>query len=310
MSEPRTLKIGTRGSPLALWQAEHVSARLRSLFPDIAVELVVIKTKGDKILDTPLAKVGGKGLFIKEIEDALLNGRADLAVHSMKDVPGELPEGLIIAAVPEREDPRDVFLCGHGGGPESLPQGAILGTSSLRRAAQMLYLRPDLRVSTLRGNVGTRIGRLDEGKYDAIVLAAAGVKRLGMADRVTRYLEPEELLPAVGQGALAIEVREEDSAVASMVAALHHTDTGDTVAAERAFLAEIGGSCQIPVAAHAKLSGERISLTGLIAGLSGTPMLRDSVNGPRGDAAVMGRELAQRLLARGGREILDEIMTP
>ncbi|MEW5733249.1 MAG: hydroxymethylbilane synthase [Thermodesulfobacteriota bacterium] len=310
MASPRTLKIGTRGSPLALWQAKHVAERLAALFPGVASELCIIKTKGDKILDTPLAQVGGKGLFIKEIEDALLSGRADLAVHSMKDVPGEIPQGLTIAAVPEREDPRDAILCRNAEGLADLPRGARVGTSSLRRAAQLLALRPDLVIEPLRGNVGTRLTRLDEGRFDAIVLAAAGVKRLGLAHRVTQFLASEQIVPAVGQGALAIEIREDDPFTAPMAQALHHPDTGDAVAAERAFLSRIGGSCQIPVAAHATLSGDKLFLTALIADLSGAPLLRDSVKGARKDAGALGEDLAQRLMDRGGREILDKILNP
>jgi hydroxymethylbilane synthase len=258
MTEKKRLRIGTRGSALALWQAEWVKAQLLAAHEELAVELLVIKTTGDKILDVPLAKVGGKGLFVKEIEEALLDGRADLAVHSVKDMPAELPEGLHLAVMPPREDPRDALISRNGAGLQALPHGARVGTSSLRRAAQLLHLRPDLRIETLRGNVDTRLRKLESEGFDAIVLAAAGLKRMELSHVVSEYLEPERILPAVGQGALGIETRTGDGFTNEMVASLAHQQTMTIVRAERAFLKRLEGGCQVPIGAHATMEGETL----------------------------------------------------
>ncbi len=301
------VKIGTRGSKLALWQAEWVKAALEKNTAGLTVELVIIKTKGDKIQDVPLAKVGGKGLFVKEIEEALLDGRVDLAVHSMKDMPAEIPEGLRIGAIPEREDPRDVFISGAGATLEGLDHGARVGTSSLRRAAQLRHVRPDLKVRSLRGNLDTRMRKLDEGRFDAVVLAAAGVKRLGLAHRITQSLPPDTMLPAVGQGALCIETRENDSRIGPLTDVLDHPETRSVVTAERAFLHKLEGGCQVPIAAHGVLDGDRLTLTGLVAELDGVAVIREVESGPATDAGGIGLRLAQRLLDRGAGEILERL---
>ncbi len=299
--------IGTRGSKLALWQAEWVHARLRELEPGLAVSLKRIKTSGDTILDTPLATIGGKGLFVKEIEEALLRGEIDLAVHSMKDVPTRLPSGLEILAIPEREDPRDVLIARNNVSLERLVSGSRIGTSSLRRQAQLLHYRPDLSVGILRGNLDTRLRKLDAGEYDGIILAAAGIKRLGWSDRVTEYLSPDICLPAIGQGALAIEGRADDGFVQAVVTRLDHPPTRMAVTAERALLERLEGGCQVPIAAHAAITNGTVTLNALIAGVNGRRLVRDSVHGPMRDAHRLGIELAERLLALGGDEILKEI---
>ena len=303
----RELVIGTRRSKLALWQAEWVHARLRELEPELAVSLKRIKTTGDKILDTPLASIGGKGLFVKEIEEALLRGEIDLAVHSMKDVPTRLPAGLEILAIPEREDPRDVLITLNKVSLERLVPGSRIGTSSLRRQAQLLHYRPDLSIQILRGNLDTRLRKLEAGEYDGIILAAAGIKRLGWSDRVTEYLSPDVCLPAIGQGALALEGRTDDGFVREVVARLDHHPTRIAVTAERAFLERLEGGCQVPIAAHAAITNGALTLSALIAGVDGRRLVRDSVQGPMRDAHRLGVELAERLLARGGDEILKEI---
>ncbi len=293
---------------MALWQARHVAALLAARNPGLSTTLAIIKTQGDKILDVPLAKVGGKGLFIKEIEDALLDRRVDLAVHSMKDVPAELPPGLTIAAVPEREDPRDALVAKSGrGGIAELPAGSRVGTSSLRRGAQLLAARPDLSIEPLRGNVETRLKKLETTDLSAVILAAAGLKRLGFGNRITRFLEAPEMLPAVGQGALAIEVRLDDPATLPLVAALDHPETRAAVSAERSFLARVEGGCQVPVAAHAVLRDGKLSLSALIADLSGEPCFRGSVEGPAREAESLGATLADSLLDQGGREIMERL---
>jgi hydroxymethylbilane synthase len=302
----RSITIGTRGSALARWQAEHVAARLRAALPGLEVGLRIIKTKGDKILDVPLAKVGGKGLFVKEIEEALARGEVDLAVHSMKDVPTALAPGLGLAAIPEREDPRDA-LCSRGPRLAELPRGARVGTSSLRRSCQLRHLRPDLEIHELRGNVDTRLAKLDAGSYEAVVLACAGIKRLGRGERATEVLDPGTLLPAVGQGALGIETRQDDAELNALVGALHHEPTACCVRAERAMLARLGGGCQVPVAAHARLDGERLLVDGLCGHPSGAPIHRVEVVGARAEPEAAGRELAERLLARGADSILAEV---
>ncbi len=302
-----TLRIATRKSQLALWQANWVKDRLQDLHPGLRVELVRVVTKGDKILDVPLARVGGKGLFVKEIEDALLEGRADIAVHSMKDVPTELPEGLHLPVICEREDPRDAWFSREGLGLRDLPAGAAVGTSSLRRQAQLRAVRPDLRFESLRGNVDTRLRKLAEGRYDAVVLAAAGVKRLGLAGRVTQYLDPELTLPAIGQGAVGIECRRDDPGTNALIAPLRHEPTWVAVGAERAFLARLEGGCQVPIAAFGELVDGTLRLRGLVGSLDGSTLVRGERTGPAAGAPDLGRDLADELLDRGAREILDEV---
>jgi hydroxymethylbilane synthase len=301
---PSRLVIGTRGSALARWQAEWVKARLQAAHPGLDVSLAIIKTTGDKILDVPLAKVGGKGLFVKEIEEALLAGTVDLAVHSMKDVPTALPDPLHLAAVPRREDPFDALISRAAVPLAKLPAGATIGTSSLRRQAQLLAYRPDLKIVSLRGNLDTRLRKVSEGAMDAIVLAAADLRRLGWADRITEILPPAVSLPAIGQGALGIECRREDERVNDMVRALDDPETAACVAAERAFLTRLEGGCQVPIAAYATLQVEGLTLEGLIAGVRGERVLRERIVGARGDGPKLGRELGERLLARGGEAIL------
>jgi hydroxymethylbilane synthase len=303
----RPIVIGTRGSNLALWQAEWVRAALAQRFPDVACELAIIKTEGDKILDVPLAKVGGKGLFVKEIEEALLQGRADVAVHSMKDMPSEIPAGLTIGAVPERETPLDVLISRNGLTLMELPAGGVIGTSSLRRAAQLRHLRPDLVVVSLRGNVETRVRKLDTEPLAAVVLAAAGIKRLGLEHRVSEHLDDERMLPAVGQGALCIEIREDDPRIGPMVAALNHAATRTVVSGERAFLKRLQGGCQVPIAGHGRLDGAHFTLTGLVADLDGSTVIKHRLSGPADAAERIGIELADILLGRGADEILKKL---
>jgi len=301
------VRIGTRGSALALWQAEWVRSQLRAAHPGLTVDLVTIKTQGDKILDVPLAKVGGKGLFVKEIEEALLEGRVDVAVHSMKDMPAELLAGLHVAAVPLREDPRDVLVMGEGSGFADLPRGARVGTSSLRRAAQLLHLRADLKIETLRGNLDTRLRKLEAQGFHAVVLAAAGIKRMGLSHLITQYLEPELMLPAVGQGALGIETRTEDAPTNELVAGLAHQPTMVAVRAERAFLRRLQGGCQVPIGGYATLEGERLVLTGMVADLQGRRVIRRVLHGEARQAEEVGENLAEVVLAAGGADILAEI---
>jgi len=301
------IRIGTRGSKLALWQANHVKGMIESLSPEFQVELVIIKTKGDKILDAPLAKIGGKGLFVKEIEEALLERRVDMAVHSMKDVPTELPPGLVIGAIPPREEPWDLLVVKEEAHLESLPQGARVGTSSLRRQAQLLARRPDLAIRPLRGNLDTRFRKLKETDLDAIVVALAGVKRLGINTLPMRVLSPKECLPAIGQGALALEVREGE--MEDILKALHHPETHACVKAERAFLAHVGGSCQVPVAALAVVEGGEVVLQGLIASPDGKEIYRMETRGPIAQARVLGIELARILLDQGGKSIIEAILS-
>ncbi len=302
-----SIVIGTRGSQLALWQAEWIQRHLMRLVPDVSVTLKTIKTSGDKILDVPLATIGGKGLFVKEIEDALLHGDIDLAVHSMKDVPAVLPDGLAIVCVPEREDPSDALLCRKAKSLADLPAGARIGSSSLRRQAQLLHHRPDLRVEMLRGNLDTRLRKLDEGAYDAILLAAAGLRRLGWLERVTEYLPFSICLPAIGQGALGLEGRCDDLFVQHIVAQLNDPATNTAVAAERAFLKRLEGGCQVPIAAHATLAGSSLTLDGLVASTDGRRVVRDSLTGPLPDADSIGHRLAEHLLAKGADRILCEV---
>jgi len=300
------IRIATRGSALALWQAEHVARRLEQAHPGLSTELVKIKTTGDKILDVPLAKVGGKGLFTKEIEEAMLDDRADIAVHSMKDVPTALPEGLSIRCILEREDPRDAAATKTGLGLESLAKNARIGTSSLRRVCQLQAQYPDFQFVSIRGNVQTRLSKL-ETEVDAVILAAAGVKRLGIADSMHVFFSPEEMLPAVAQGAIGIETRIGDDHCNALVDVLHHQDSADCVRAERAFLAHLEGGCQVPIAAHATLDGDKLSLEGLVAEVDGSKTLREHMTGTRTSAHELGIALAERLLEQGAAAILAKV---
>ncbi len=301
------LRLGTRKSPLALWQAEHVQARLQSLHPGLTVELVRITTEGDRILDRSLARVGGKGLFIKELEQALEDGRIDLAVHSLKDMTVTLPPGMRLAAVLEREDPRDAFVSVRYAGLAELPAGARIGTASLRRQCQIRAAYPSLKVEMLRGNVNTRLAKLDAGDYDAILLAGAGLKRLGFAARIRRLLDPGECLPAVGQGAISIESRDRDDEVNHLLSALNHAPTRTCVTAERAMNAALEGGCQVPIGGYAILEGDQLFLRGLVGEPDGSRVIRGEVRGPASRADDLGRQLARDLLARGAREILDKV---
>jgi hydroxymethylbilane synthase len=301
------LTIGTRGSALALWQARHVASIIEKNHPSVKVELMTIKTQGDKILDAPLAKIGGKGLFTKEIEDALLEGRVDLAVHSMKDLPTDLPRGLRLSAVLEREDPRDVFISGEGKPLEDLPPGARIGTSSLRRKAFLLNRYPGLEVISIRGNVDTRLRKLETENLAGIMLAAAGVIRMGYADRITAYMEPEAMIPAIGQGALALETRESDPVVEEIVTGMDHPETARCVKIERAFLQRMGGGCQVPMAAHCVSHGDGTKVVAAVVHPDGNPMIRDSYTGPIGEAHV-GTRLADALLSQGAAAILKAVL--
>ena len=302
-----TLRIATRRSPLALWQAEHVAGALRERSPGLAVELVAMRTSGDKMLDAPLAKVGGKGLFIKELELALLDGRADIAVHSMKDVPVELPPELHLPVIMARADPRDALVSTRFVGLGALPPGASVGTSSLRRRCQLSAHRPDLRIENLRGGVDTRLRRLDEGDFDAIVLAVSGLERGGHGARVTQALDVSTMLPAAGQGALGIECRRGDSRVESLIAPLACARTTACVGSERAFNRRLEGGCQVPIAAYATLDQDGLSLHGLVASLDGATVLRSRVQGGAQDAEALGGEAADALLKRGAGAILARI---
>ena len=300
----KILKIATRQSPLALWQAEHIRARLEALHTDLKVELVTFVTQGDKILDTPLAKIGGKGLFVKELEAALLDGRADLAVHSMKDVPMALPEGLSLPVICEREDPLDAFVSNSYNSFDELPQGAKVGTSSLRRKTQILKQRPDLNIIDLRGNVGTRLSKLDSGLYDAIILASAGLKRLGLAERIRHTLQPEISLPAVGQGALGLECRATDQDVLDLILPLLHAETDVCVRAERAFNAYLEGGCQVPIAGYATLNQGQIHIEGRVGSVDGVTLLKVQLSGAPEQAEQLGVSLAQKLLEQGAGDLL------
>ncbi len=338
--------IGTRGSKLALWQAEWIKSELLKLYPHLYIDLNKIKTTGDKILDVPLAKVGGKGLFVKEIEEALLEGEADIAVHSMKDVPTDFPEGLHLAVITKREDPRDAFITADGSRQSvvgsqkniqsfrDLSQGATIGTSSLRRSCQLLSIRPDLKIEQLRGNLDTRLRKLDEGQFDAIILATAGVKRLGLAHRITEILEPEISLPAIGQGAIGIECRIDDKFINELIAPLNHSETSICVRAERACLKRLEGGCQVPIAAFARLLKTEhkrqnsypepqnedtdsdyplstihysLIMDGLVGSMSGDRIIKGHIEGNPMDAETIGIELAENLLSNGAKQILDEV---
>ena len=302
-----TLKIATRQSPLALWQAEYIRNRLEQLHAGLKVELVTFVTQGDKILDTPLAKIGGKGLFVKELEAALLDGRADLAVHSMKDVPMLLPDGLALAVICEREDPFDAFVSNTYTCFDELPLGAKLGTSSLRRKSQILKHRPDLDVIDLRGNVGTRLGKLDAGLYDAIILASAGLKRLGLTDRIRHGLSETVSLPAVGQGALGLECREDDQQTLDLIMPLMHEQSHVCVLAERAMNRHLEGGCQIPIAGFATLEGDQLSLEGRVGSLDGKTLLVSRLVAPKDQAEQLGVNVAKHLLEQGAAELLQAL---
>ena len=304
---PEKIRIGTRGSPLALYQAEWVKERLVKAHPHLNVTLVKIKTMGDKVLDVPLAKIGGKGLFVKEIEEALLDKRIDLAVHSMKDVPTEFPEGLHLSVITEREDPRDVFISRDKTRLMDLPKGAKIGTSSLRRQAQLRHLRPDFEMIPLRGNVQTRLKKLDTLKLNGIVLALAGVKRMGLAERVTEILPVEVSLPAIGQGALGIETRVSDALTEGYLRFLNDPDSTITVSGERAFLKRLEGGCQVPVAAYGTRKGSTLRLDGIVGTVDGKRLIKHRLEGPIEKAESLGVELAEILLNQGAGEILDEV---
>jgi hydroxymethylbilane synthase len=300
-----TIRIATRKSPLAKWQANHVADLLRALEPGLRVELHELMTRGDKILEVPLAQVGGKGLFVKEIEDALLNGDAQIAVHSMKDLPALVAPGLVVAAIPVREDPRDALCSPKWKTLENLPRGARIGTSSLRRSAQLKAIRPDLQMEVVRGNVQTRLNKASEG-LDAVVLAYAGLRRLGLAEHATQVLSPEQMLPAVAQGALALEARADDAATLARLARLDDPETRIRVEAERGFLARIEGGCQVPIAGHATVSGGEVHLRALVASLDGTRVIRGERRGPVAEARALGVALAEELIGRGADTILKE----
>ncbi|MGL5790861.1 MAG: hydroxymethylbilane synthase [Plesiomonas shigelloides] len=301
------IRIATRQSPLALWQAEHVRQLLCAQHPDLEVTLVPMVTKGDVILDTPLAKVGGKGLFVKELELALLEQRADIAVHSMKDVPVEFPDGLGLVCICERDDPHDALVSNHYDSLDALPQGAIVGTSSLRRQCQLRAARPDLHIKDLRGNVGTRLSKLDNDEYDAIILAAAGLRRLGLEARIRARLSVQQSLPAVGQGAIGIECRLDDARVRALLAPLNHADTADRVVAERAMNNRLQGGCQVPIGSYAELTGDQLYLRALVGAPDGSRLLQAEIRGPRTEAEQLGSALAEQLLDAGAGSILSAV---
>jgi hydroxymethylbilane synthase len=307
MMERKTIKIGTRGSPLALKQANWVKDELAARNPYLSIKLIIIKTTGDRILDCPLSAIGGKGLFVKEIEEALLAERIDLAVHSMKDMPGDLPKGLMVGAVPVREDPRDVFISRDGRLLQEVPQGERIGTSSLRRKAQLLHFRPDLEIIPLRGNLDTRIKKIETEGLAGIILAAAGIHRMGLERQISHYLDLRTSLPAVGQGALALEIREKDTRLKDLLNPINHESTALCTQAERAFLHRLQGGCQVPIAGHAQIKEDQIVLRGLIASLDGKSLFNDQAQGPFSDSTNLGIQLADNLLATGGKEILDQV---
>ncbi|MFQ5543435.1 MAG: hydroxymethylbilane synthase [Nitrospiria bacterium] len=304
MSKKR-IKIGSRSSRLALWQADWVQAQLQS--KGISVEIIKIKTTGDKILDVPLSKVGGKGLFVKEIEEALLRHEIDIAVHSMKDVPGKLPDNLHIAAIPKREDPRDAIISFNSISLTELQKGATVGTSSLRRMSQLLAIRPDIQIVSLRGNLDTRLRKLDEGQFSAILLAAAGLHRMGWGERITEYLAPDHFLPAIGQGALGIECREEDPETNELIAFLNHPETATAVTAERAMLARLEGGCQVPIGGYATMTGDQVTLEGLVASLDGKEIIKTSQTESVSKAEALGVSVAESLLNAGAAQILSAV---
>ena len=306
----RPIRIATRKSPLALWQTEQVAERLRHAHPDIRIEILGMSTRGDQFLDVSLAKIGGKGLFVKELEQGLLDRRADLAVHSMKDVPADLPAGLHLPVILEREDPRDAFVSNSYGDIDELPEGACVGTSSLRRRCQLAVRRADLVIRPLRGNVNTRLRKLDAGEYDAVILAAAGLMRLGFEQRIRRCLSPEESLPAIGQGAIGIECRADDGRVNALIAPLHHADTADRVRAERALNRRLGGGCQTPIAGYALLESGELHLRGLVGTPDGSRVWRAERRAPRTEAEPLGTALAEDLIAQDANGVLAALATP
>ena len=306
----RVIRIATRKSALALWQAEYVKAQLEAAHPGIQVELVPMSTQGDKILDTPLAKIGGKGLFIKELEIAMQEGRADIAVHSMKDVPVEFPEGFGLHAICPRENPFDAFVSNHFAQLSELPLNAVVGTSSLRRQCQLRKLRPDLIIKDLRGNVNTRLAKLDAGEYDAIILAAAGLIRLGMQSRIKQQISADLSLPAVGQGAVGIECRNDDNELIGLLAPLNHAQTATRVSAERAMNARLNGGCQVPIGSFAEIEHDKLTLRGLVGSPDGQTLLYASANGPLTDAITLGQQVADNLLDQGAGAILQALHQP
>ncbi len=303
MSE-QTIRIATRKSPLAIWQAEHVAAELKKAHPGLTVELLGMSTKGDRILDAPLAKIGGKGLFVKELEQGMLEGSADIAVHSMKDVPVELPAGLHLPIIMQREDPRDAFVSNHYATLEELPQGACVGTSSLRRQSQLSERRPDLVIKPLRGNVNTRLAKLDAGEFDAIILASAGLIRLGFAERIASFISAEQSLPAIGQGAVGIECRIDDERINRLLKPLHHEETAICVGAERAMNHRLNGGCQVPIAGYAELQDGKIQMRGLVGEPDGSHILRAEARGDAAQTEQLGIQVADELLSRGADRIL------
>lgn len=303
----REIRIATRKSALALWQAEYVKARLEASHPGLKVSLVPMVSRGDKLLDAPLAKIGGKGLFVKELETALMENEADIAVHSMKDVPMEFPEGLGLYCICEREDPRDAFVSNHFDDLDALPPGSVVGTSSLRRQAQLLARRPDLKIQFLRGNVNTRLAKLDAGEYDAIILAAAGLIRLGFGERIRSSIGVDESLPAGGQGAVGIECRTTDSELHTLLECLNHAPTATRVVAERALNKRLNGGCQVPIACYAVLEGEQLWLRGLVGQPDGTVLLRAEGRAPAAEAEALGVQVAEELLAQGAEQILKAV---
>jgi hydroxymethylbilane synthase len=304
----KIIRIATRRSPLALWQAEHVAERLQLAFPGCKTELVKMTTQGDKILDAPLAKIGGKGLFVKELEQGMLEGFADIAVHSMKDVPVEFPDGLHLKAILSREDPSDAFVSNHYSSLHDLPTNARIGTSSLRRQCQIKEIYPEAEILSLRGNVNTRLSKLDAGEYDAIILATAGLNRLGMAERITQCLDASVSLPAIGQGAIGIECRTDDLEINQMLNTLHDKETGLCVSAERAMNARLKGGCQVPIAGFARLQGEQLFMRGLVGSPDGKVIYRAERIGHQSEAETIGTMIAEDLLAQGAGEILQALL--
>ena len=302
-----TLRIATRKSPLALWQAEHVKARLMEAHKGLEVELVTFTTKGDKILDTPLAKIGGKGLFVKELETAILEGKADIAAHSIKDIPMEFPKGLFLATILEREEPCDAFVSNDFSSIQSLPENSVVGTCSLRRRSQLLSKRPDLKIKDLRGNVNSRLEKLDNGDYDAIILACAGLIRLDMEKRIKQRISSSWILPAVGQGAVGLEAREGDEEILKLISALKHDDTTDRIIAERALNKKLEGGCQVPIASYAMLDGDTLHLQALVGEPDGSKIVLGDISGHRSDGEQLGEKLAEDLLSRGAKEILEKL---
>lgn len=307
MLTENTIRIATRKSPLALWQANYVAERLQAVYPNIKTELVTMVTRGDKILDAPLAKVGGKGLFVKELEQGMLEGKADIAVHSMKDVPVEFPEGLHLSAIMEREDPCDAMVSNHYKDSTELPEDARIGTSSLRRQCQIKARFPKARILSLRGNVNTRLAKLDAGDFDAIILASAGLKRLGMAQRITQRLTPELSLPAIGQGAIGIECRSNDETINALLTKLHDQETSICISAERAMNARLQGGCQVPIAGYAYLDADRLAIKGLVGKPDGSRIYTAELTGPKEQAQQLGTTVAEHLLDQGADQILAEL---